>query len=80
MSKLTLTVDAEVVKQAKLYAASQQQSLSKLVENYLKSLPVSANNQKAVLKGVVAELAGIISENELSNIDSYSDYLQEKYQ
>ena len=80
MSKLTLTVDADIVKQAKLYAASQQQSLSKLVENYLKSLPACTNSQKPVLTGVVAELAGILSEDELSNISSYSDYLQEKYQ
>ena len=41
MNKLTLTVDPEAVRQAKAYAANQQQSLSKLVENYLKSLRVN---------------------------------------
>ena len=80
MSKLTLTVDSEVVRQAKLYAASQKQSLSKLVENYLKSLSETSNEKAPVLKGVVAELAGIIDKDELANIDTYSDYLQEKYQ
>ena len=36
MSKLTLTIDPDVIRLAKSYAASQQKSLSKLVENYLK--------------------------------------------
>jgi len=37
-SKLTLTVDEEVIKAAKAYAKSQGRSVSSLVENYLKSL------------------------------------------
>ena len=80
MSKLTLTVDPEVVRQAKVYAASQQQSLSKLVENYLKSLPNPASPKETRLSGTVAELAGIISEQELEASGSYTDYLQDKYQ
>ena len=80
MSKLTLTVDPEVVKQAKAYASSQQQSLSKLVENFLKSLPAKPEQHKPELTGVTAELAGIIDEDELNKVDSYTDYLQEKYQ
>ncbi len=80
MNKLTLTVDPEVVQQAKAYAAKQQQSLSKLVENYLKSLPRTENPQAPQLTGAVAELAGIISEKELEDAKDYSDFLQDKYQ
>ena len=86
MSKLTLTIAPEVIKQAKQYAAEQQQSLSKLIENYLKSLPQPSKTQKPkkapVLQGVVAELAGIIDEQDLKEASghSYVDHLQEKYQ
>ena len=80
MNKLTLTVDPEVVRQAKAYAAKQQQSLSKLVENYLKSLPRTETVQAPPLTGIVAELAGMISEKELKDAKDYSDFLQDKYQ
>lgn len=83
MSKLTLTVDSEVIRQAKTYAASQQQSLSKLVENYLKTLPQPAlENEPALeLTGIVADLAGIIEGESISDDKSeYRNYLQEKYQ
>ncbi|WP_138993238.1 DUF6364 family protein [Larkinella sp. C7] len=41
--KLTLKLDEDVIPQAKIYAASQNRSLSGLVEGYLKSL-VSQND------------------------------------
>ncbi|WP_422445885.1 MULTISPECIES: DUF6364 family protein [unclassified Endozoicomonas] len=69
MSKLTLTVTPEVIRQAKIYGASQQQSLSRLVENFLKTLPEEPDTGKVrpekQLTGRNAELAGIISEKEL---------------
>ena len=80
MSKLTLTVDPEVVKQAKAYAANQQQSLSKLVENFLRTLPARTEEGEIKLTGVTAQLAGIIDEKDLEKVESYTDYLQEKYQ
>lgn len=80
MSKLTLTVDPEVVKQAKIYAASRQQSLSKLVENYFRSLSHEESAEKTELTGVVAELSGILDEEELQQGNSYEDYLHKKYQ
>jgi hypothetical protein len=38
ISKLTLTIDNDVIMNAKKYASANQRSLSDLVENYLKSL------------------------------------------
>ena len=83
MSKLTLTVDPDVIKQAKSYAASQQQSLSKLVENYLRTLPKAPETEEPALelKGLVADLAGVIDESELAKHNAdYVRFLQEKYQ
>ena len=80
MSKLTLTVDPDVVKQAKAYAAGQQQSLSKLVENYLRTLPASTGELQVKLTGVTAELAGVIDEKDLERVENYTNYLQKKYQ
>ena len=83
MSKLTLTVDPDVIRQAKSYAASQQQSLSKLVENYLKTLPKAPETEEPALelKGLVADLAGVIDESELAKHHAdYVRFLQEKYQ
>ncbi|MGI9277761.1 MAG: DUF6364 family protein [Endozoicomonas sp.] len=70
MSKLTLTVDPEVVKQAKAYAAGQQQSLSKLVENFLRTLPATPEESEKKLTGITAELAGIIDEKDLNKVQA----------
>ncbi len=37
-SKLTLTLDKDVIEKAKEYAAAQERSLSNLIESYLKLL------------------------------------------
>ena len=83
MNKLTLTIDPSVIEQAKRYAASQEQSLSKLVENYLKTLPETPATDEPALKltGLVAELAGVLDDKAIKNDRSeYRDYLQDKYQ
>lgn len=43
-TKLTLTIEKSVIEEAKKYAKSQGRSLSKLIEEYLKS--VSREDQK----------------------------------
>jgi len=43
-TKLTLSVDDDIIHQAKQYAKLRRVSLSKLIGNYLKSL--SSNNKK----------------------------------
>ena len=37
-TKLTLTIDKKVIRKAKEYASNKRNSLSKLVENYFRSL------------------------------------------
>ncbi len=46
-TKLTLKLDKSVIERAKVYAASQNRSLSKMIESYLQSLTESSTkNQK----------------------------------
>lgn len=76
-TKLTLKLDAEAVKSAKKYAHEHNASLSKLVENYFNNLE---KKTKKSVSPIVAELAGIISEEQLKNYkDEYTKYLIEKY-
>ncbi len=44
-TKLTLKLDKFVIEQAKQYASSQQKSLSKIIESYLKSLIIRDANK-----------------------------------
>lgn len=59
-TKLTLTIEEEVIRQAKVYAASTGRSLSDIVENYLKSLQ-STSAKKVKFSPKVSKLKGIIS-------------------
>jgi hypothetical protein len=60
-TKLTLTIEEDVIKAAKKYAESNGRSLSDIVENYLKVLKTS--EQKSVYKfsPKVKRLKGVIS-------------------
>jgi hypothetical protein len=59
MQKLTLSVNAEVVAQAKAYAARQGTSVSRLVEEYL-GLLGRAGTDDAELPPVTRRLAGVL--------------------
>lgn len=45
-TKLTLTIDESVIKEAKAYAQEQGRSLSAMVENYLKAVTKKENKNK----------------------------------
>jgi hypothetical protein len=47
-TKLTLTMEAEVIKMAKIYAKKKGQSLSDLIENYLKSISSSEEKENGL--------------------------------
>ena len=59
-TKLTLTIDESVIAMSKEYAKEKGQSLSQLVENYLKSL-TPVNPQKQGVEPAVKKLKGIIN-------------------
>ncbi len=73
-TKLTLSVNGQTVRRAKSYAKKHKTSVSKIVESYLASLP--EENCKIKLTGVVAELAGILS----NPTNDYEQHIEHKYQ
>jgi uncharacterized protein YktA (UPF0223 family) len=75
-TKLTLTIEKEVVEIAKQYAKEKGQSLSELVENYIKFVTVKrAKIKEKQLSPKVKKLRGIIKMDE--NMD-YKQILTEE--
>jgi hypothetical protein len=58
-TKLTLTVEKDVIESAKVYAKQNGRSLSALIENYLKALTQKENPEEE-LSPKVRELMGSI--------------------
>lgn len=58
-TKLTLTIEQEIIKKAKEYAKNKNRSLSDLIENYLKILTKEEKKQKTKkLHPIVQSLKG----------------------
>ena len=57
-TKLTLTIEREVIKRAKDYAKDKNRSLSDIIENYLKSLTKEEERAKKKWNPVVKSLKG----------------------
>jgi hypothetical protein len=84
-TKLTLKLDAEVIKQAKSYAQVQQKSLSSIVENYLKLLADSAGPSQDPTEIKISPFVKSMKTGTSVPIDidekaAYSNNLLEKYQ
>ncbi|OBQ56672.1 hypothetical protein JJL45_12210 [Tamlana sp. s12] len=80
-TKLTLTIEKEVIKIAKEYAKEKGLSLSEMVENYFKFVTVKRINLKEKqLSPKVRKLRGIIkSENDLDYKKILTEELSKKY-
>lgn len=78
-AKLTLSLDKDVIDQAKEFARLQHKSLSSLVEIYLARIAASGKPAKDITP-LVAELSGVIKEAACENHKiEYSEYLERKY-
>lgn len=80
-TKLTLTIEKEVIEIAKEYAKEKGQSLSEIVENYFKFVAVKRIkvNEKE-LSPKVKKLRGIIKNNDdLDYKQILTDELSKKY-
>jgi hypothetical protein len=79
-TKLTLSLDKDIIERAKIYAREHNVSLSSLVENLLLKT-TSEYKERSDCKGsIVKELSGIVN---LEGVDYKTDhvqYLAEKYQ
>ena len=75
--KFTLKLNKEIIEKAKLYEASKQVSLSKLIENYLILITKEPLEKTTPL---VDSLSGIIElTSDYNDKDDFSAYLSEKY-
>jgi hypothetical protein len=57
-TKLTLTIDKDVIERAKLYAKDRKRSLSDLVENYFKALTRDGQFSEFEISETVKSLRG----------------------
>lgn len=76
ITKLTLSMDPEIIRKAKVYAQKQNRSLSNLIETYLRSLVEDADSTDLSLNAELRNLRGAFNlgeENDLSAV------LAEKY-
>lgn len=76
MSKLTLSVDEQVVKRAKRYANAQGTSVSQIVERFLDLLarPRQRQDEPPVLRRLRGALRGAKADH-----GAYHRYLEHKY-
>ncbi|MCF6212924.1 MAG: DUF6364 family protein [Flavobacteriaceae bacterium] len=78
-SKLTLKLKNNIIEKAKLYAKKQNTSLSRLIENYLKTVTVTDEKEGIKITPLVLSLTGVIELEESNYKKRYTDYLSEKY-
>lgn len=84
-TKLTLSLEKEVIEQAKIYAKGTGRSLSEMVENYFKSLVEKSNkkdtkNEYHDIHPSVKKLIGRITLPEDFDIKkAKEEYYKEKY-
>lgn len=80
-TKLTLTIEKEVIETAKEYAKEKGQSLSEMVENYFKLVTVSRRKiEKKQLSPKVRKLRGILKNDEdLNYKEILTEELSKKY-
>jgi hypothetical protein len=78
-TKLTLTIEQEIIKTAKVYAQKKGKSLSELIENYLKTLTSNKIDEKDIsLK--VKKLTGVIKlPKDFDYKKAMADELYKKY-
>jgi hypothetical protein len=79
-TKLTLKFDAEIIADAKKYAASKGQSLSRIIESYLKFLTTKQQTQNVEISPFIKSLTdGVDANIERPSEDEYKKYLEDKY-
>ena len=78
-TKLTLSLEKEIIEEAKKYAREHNISLSFLVENYFQKIISDRKERKEGKASIVKELSGIISLEGVDYKSEYTKYLEEKY-
>ena len=80
-AKLTLKLDQEIIEKAKKYASERKLSLSRLIENYLGSLPADKKNDDEIeISPFIKSLQTVVKiPADLDYKKEYQNYLTEKY-
>lgn len=79
-TKLTLSLDKDIIERAKIYAKEKNISLSFLIENYLLLLISDFKTEELAKGSIVNELSGVLElPEEFDYKDLHTDYLIEKY-
>lgn len=80
-TKLTLSIDSTIIDEAKKFAKANGQSLSKVVENYLKSLINQKDKSDSMLETPISNsFIGVFETKEDYNYkEALSDELAKKY-
>jgi len=76
MSKLTLSVDDQVIARAKEYAKLHGSSISEMVETYLSAVSAPAPSHSTRKTPILQSLRGIIKN---ADIEDYRNHLAAKY-
>ncbi|MEI7723929.1 MAG: DUF6364 family protein [Bacteroidota bacterium] len=78
-TKLTISMDEDVIDRAKNYAQSHRISLSRMIESYL-DLVTKQGSERIAITPLVESLSGVIELPENYNSKKeYSDHIIEKY-
>jgi len=82
-TKLTLSLEKEVIEKAKIYAKGTGRSLSEMVENYFKSLvskPNKNNTSEDEIEDRLKKITGILTlPADFDEKKAVQEYLEEKY-
>ncbi len=81
-TKLTLSLEKDVINKAKKFAKTKNKSLSKIIEDYLVELTKlqQDSNVKKNLPPITRELAGILKNKNVSNLrNDITIFLEKKY-
>ena len=79
-TKLTLSLDKEIIEAAKVYARKRNTSLSNLIENYLVSVTTKSKFTLNDISPLVKSLSGVLKLDKKSDRKKqYVDYLANKY-
>lgn len=81
-TKLTLSIDKNVIMRAKNYAKNKNKSLSQIIEDYLKSISKNEKNIPALeeIPPITQSLSGILKgKPEIDFKNDISDYMMRKH-
>jgi hypothetical protein len=79
-TKLTLSLDKEIIEAAKKYAKKRNTSLSNLIENYLVNVTNTSKNLDIEISPLVKSLSGVLKMGKKQDYKKqYADFLANKY-